>query len=369
MGSYSTPILSGLDMTRLRQTSLPDPQETLLNQLSYFSEKTGPYDYMIHIGGIFNTDTNQQFGRLIQKLSYDEIATSNTILAEIKADLTQLNQQMFEQVAKADTREFITRITQLKNAIDEAQRKAAASHSPTLLGEVPLLKDLGDGIVKMVADIYGDNYVAAAEEVGRIGKAYDALNAYNNQPDFLKDLPELQKELAQIQIEYQAFSEYISVARSAFISRQAKDLGRVLDARLNVRRAQIANSLYVHDLVRAAFLSYLVDPSRNVATLSDNFRALKTYVQRSPREYPLLTLKDLSDWSCAQKPTDCFTVAPNTRTTVLLGPLVGKMWPLYVFAPSDTSTTKQLFGIPQSKVKLQPLPNEATVPKRNGTHQ
>jgi len=109
--------------------------------------------------------------------------------------------------------------------------------------------------------------------------------------------------------------------RSAFISQEAKDLGRVLDARLNVRRAQIAHSL------RATVLSYFVDPSKNSATLSDSFRALKKYVQRSPREFPLLTLKDLSEWTCAQKTADYFTIPAKTSPNVLLGPINGSMWP------------------------------------------
>ena len=57
----------------------------------------------------------------------------------------------------------------------------------------------------------------------------------------------------------------MSDSRSAFISRQAKDLGRVLDARLNVRHAQIA----VHEVATkvGTFVVEMDDASRRFAEM------------------------------------------------------------------------------------------------------
>ena len=184
-GRYASPLLSGLNLSKLRAVALPDPQQTLLNQLSYFSEGSTPYDYMMHIGGVFNTDTNTQFTRLLQKLSFDEIATSNSILTEIQANISVINREMFEQVAKADAAEYISRISKLKEKIEEAQKKAQESGTPTFIGALPLIKDLGDAVGNTIASLYGEevDYGAAAKAAGRIPQAYEALNRYDNPPD------------------------------------------------------------------------------------------------------------------------------------------------------------------------------------------
>lgn len=356
-GSQITPILEGLDMTRLKYLPLPEPQITLLNQLSYFGGSNGIDDYFLKIGGAFNIDTKQQFDRFLKKATLDEIATSNTILAEIKADLSEINSQLFEQVAKADRREFQSQVSQLQQSITEAERQAEEESRKRsgLLSFVPILKDLGEAVSSAVTLIIEEDYLGAAASLGKVGQAFTNLATVSSTSD-VQNIATLKTQLEAVQARYQAFSAYVQDVRTAYFARMAKDLGRVLEARGNLRQAQIANSLYVHDLIRGILASYMVDTAKDQAILSSNFRALRTYVRLSPREYPLLTLKDLTDWSCQQMPTDCITVQASTVSRELIGSIGGREVPLYVFGPTPASVTKPLFGVPQTSVREKALP-------------
>ena len=175
-------------------------------------------------------------------------------------------------------------------------------HQPGILNQ---LKDFGTNVAAFVGAIAADDFPAAASAAPGVIKSFQALNKTHQSPVLNPDaLKLLRSQLATVTEEFEDFSNFVSAARTSYLTAKISDIYAVLNARHEVQRTLQSESFMGPDILKVALISYLADIAKKKNQLRNNLDQIRSYFEDFPKDV-YVNLSDI-DWGCTDA-ASCMT--------------------------------------------------------------
>jgi len=359
-GGYNLPILAKATEQSLASASLSDRQKALLREVALFDDRSGNrlYAYLFNSGGLFNSYSVNPISDYNLSAIRLDLNETNKKLSEIKSQLVTVNATLFRELSYEQQRDMQEDIERIKAELDQAKATAQSGGLGDIVAAIADVMasfgGLGDALSKLFASKKSKDPTEDLRKVGSQFKSgFDSSNKLSLILRGTPNIAALNQALEDAMIDYQKFLGKVKDIEQRYLDEENHELFYALEKRQTAFSRLSTRSVLFHDILRAAIITYLIDPSKKPEYLMNNFEAIETLLRDFPREEPRFMISPMPT-TCQPPNKDeellsCIQIKAGTKEQLVEGVFSVDQGqatlPLYRIAPSNVSRRLPVFGI------------------------
>ena len=371
---YGAVSLRGLQSNSLMDALADNQNRIALRNLSDFvlpwNSTDRLFSYFVKTDGVLKTVESNPASRLDFETIKADLSRSNSLLANIRVDLSELKSLTFQQLAYTQEKDLRAAIDQAKSALDEARNEVGAKQQtlPYLVKLVPLIASaytntasFGESLYKYFdapASAEADPRIKAADDLSeKMSKATSSVSALVQYltPEKTKTIEPLEDQLRNAVDAYAALLTKVREIEDQILATKTQELVEALKLRASAE-ARIADSRtdIFSDLLKGSVATFAADPSHNPQSLQNNIDRIELLLKEYPSRVPYFDIK-VADYKCSgmNERAGCLDVSSSSKTQVVVAPLFNwsSALPLYVVAPSSLGYKLRVYDL---KARVKP---------------
>lgn len=316
--------------------------------------------YFMQSGGLLNIASRDSYSRFVAESTRLDIVSQREQLERLSEQLRDIARTVAEIDIRQDIFTKKTELDALQRQIERVEQIIQQKSGLPWIGRVlDGTKELGAAAAALYAAYNEGQVLGVLESSSKLLSAYDRLDAvWKSEGGGSQELESLKLEMRRLTAAFSAYVNAAAARRSKYESAELYGLRAAFAVRAGYTQRLDTRYAQFHDLVRLAFLSYILDLSSDVRVLRNNLTGVRVFVEDFPLVEPYFRFASSSGACRTAQGTiatkgqgiQCLRVAPSRDRRVVLWRVKlsnsTTLVPLYVLSATDSDLVLPVYGLP-----------------------